>query len=590
MSEKPTLNLETYKKLFAINQRILAQLNLNRLLDLILDEAIELSGAERGFIILNKEKGLEVSSARNMDKESLKKAQEKISATVIREVTRTQAPLLTTDAALDEKLKKAASVHRMKLRSVMAAPLMDGNEVQGVIYLDNRFASGVFQESQAEVIGSFAAQASLAITHARLLHENRDRQKQLEKSRKTVERLNRALEEKLKDQEVELERTKLMVQAQDQGAPRTDRYQDIIGESQAMKKVFRTLDRIMDSDVTVYIQGASGTGKELIARALHHHGPRKGRIFVSTNCASYSDTLLESELFGHVRGAFTGAEKDKKGLFEYANGGTVFLDEVADMSLPMQAKLLRVLQEGEIRPVGSSKTIQVDVRTLSATNKDLAEMVQEGTFRKDLFYRLNVVKIKLPPLSERRSDIPLLVDYFMKHNKMGIPENFLSIEPGAMKVLMAYSWPGNIRELENEISRALVMGKGAVTTDLFSDHIREKYEFEEEMRGNLNLSEQVAHFEKKLIHRALEEAQGNKAQAAHLLGISRFTLHQKIKSLEVDPVKRRVTPEEAYRVLQECKGNKARAAKKLGIQRQTLYYKLERFKAQNPQFLGDKAR
>ncbi|MDX1387005.1 MAG: helix-turn-helix domain-containing protein, partial [bacterium] len=193
--------------------------------------------------------------------------------------------------------------------------------------------------------------------------------------------------------------------------------------------------------------------------------------------------------------------------------------------------------------------------------------------------RLNVVKVKLPPLSERRSDIPLLVDHFMKHNKMGIPENFLSLEPGAMKVLMAYPWPGNIRELENEISRALVMGKGAISADLFSDHIREKYEFEEEMRSNLNLPEQVAHFEKKLIHRALEEAKGNKAQAAKLLGISRFTLHQKVKNLEVDPVKRRVTPEEVYRVLQECHGNKAQAAKKLGIQRQTLYYKLERFKA-----------
>ncbi len=573
------LDQKTYEKLFEISKRTLAQMNLERLLDMVLDEAVELSKAERGFIVLLKDGGIEVQSARNMDKESLKKATEKISTTVIREVSKSQKPILTTDAALDDKLKNAASVHRMKLRSVLAVPLRSGNEVQGVIYLDNRFATGIFQPAHAEIVGTFADQASLAISHAKLLRQNRERQRQLEKGQKIIERLNRALEEKLKDQEVELERTKLMVHGQDMEAPRTDRYQEIIGESKAMKEVFRTLDRIIESDVTVYIQGASGTGKELIARALHTYGPRRGKIFVSTNCASYNDTLLESELFGHVRGAFTGAEKDKKGLFEYATGGSVFLDEVADMSLAMQAKLLRVLQEGEIRSVGSSKTTKVDVRIISATNKDLGQMVKDGKFRKDLFYRLNVVKIKLPPLKDRRTDVPALINFFMQNNKMGIPKEFLSVEPAAMKVLMAYDWPGNIREIENEVNRVLVMGKGALTKDLLSDHIREKFEFEEEMQNNLNLPQQVSHFEKKVIARALQESEGNKAKAAKMLGISRFTLHQKIKNLEIEAVKRRVSPEEVHRVLDECGGNKAKAAKKLGIQRQTLYYKLERFKA-----------
>ncbi|HKX12087.1 MAG TPA: sigma 54-interacting transcriptional regulator [bacterium] len=575
----PTLDIAAYEKIFEISKRILAQMNLDRLLDLILDEAIQLSGAERGFVVLLKQDGLEVQSARNMDKESLKKAREKVSTSIIREVTQSRLPVLTLDAGEDAKLKGAESVHRMKLRSILAVPLNSGDGVQGVIYLDNRFASGVFQENHAKVVAVFADQASLALTHARLLDENRQRQKELETNQKLILRLNKALEERVADQEQELEKVKLQLESQDGDAPRADKYHEIIGESHAMKEVLKTMDRIIESDVTVYIHGESGTGKELIARALHFNGPRKSRIYVSTNCASYSETLLESELFGHVRGAFTGAERDKKGMFEYADGGTVFLDEVADMSVGMQAKLLRVLQEGEIRPLGSNKTTKVNVRILSATNKDLGEMVKQGKFRKDLFYRLNVVRLNLPALRERREDIPALVDFFMKKNKMGIPPNFLSIEPAAVKALMTYEWPGNIRELENEINRALVMGKGEIVKDLLSDAVREKYEFDEEMMRDLNLDRQVSSFEKRIIDRALQEAQGNKVKAAKLLGISRFTLHQKIRNLEIEPPKRRVSPEEVARVLKECKGNKALAARKLGIQRQTLYHKLDRFGA-----------
>src|SRR4030095_906024 len=501
------LDAAGYERIFEISQRILSQMNLDRLLDLILDEAIALSKAERGFIVLLKEGIAEVQSARNMDKESLKKAREKISTSIIREVMQNQAPVLVVDAGEEDKLKGAESVHRMKLRSALAVPLKNGTEIQGVIYLDNRFAMGVFQEFHVKVVGLFADQASLALTHAQLLEENRQRQKELEGNQKMILRLNRALEDKVSVQEAELEKAKMMIQSFDAEAspPRSDRYGDIIGESKAMKEVLSLLDRIIDSDVSVYIHGESGTGKELIARALHFNGPRKGRIFVATNCASFSETLLESELFGHVRGAFTGAEKDKKGLFEHANGGSVFLDEVADMSLGMQAKLLRFLQEGEIRAVGSNQTAKVNVRVISATNKDLAQQVKEGKFRKDLFYRLNVVRINLPSLKDRRADIPLLVDHFMKKNKMGIPENFLSITPDAVKAMVSYDWPGNIRELENEISRALVMGKGAVTKEILSETVRDKYEFEQEMLGDLNLPRQVGNFEKRMIERALQE-------------------------------------------------------------------------------------
>ncbi len=343
-----------------------------------------------------------------------------------------------------------------------------------------------------------------------------------------------------------------------------------------MKELLQTLDRIVDSDVTVYIQGESGTGKELIAKALHRNGSRNEKPFVSINCAAFSENLLESELFGHVKGAFTGADKDKKGLFEHANEGSLFLDEVADMSLGMQSKLLRALQENEIKPVGSNQTLKVNVRIISATNKDLKDEIKKGRFRKDLYYRLNVVMLKLPPLRERQQDIPKLVEFFIENNKMGIPKDFLSIEPEALKALMLYPWPGNIRELENEISRALVMGKGAITRDLLSESVRENYEFEEELRHDLNLGKQVSVFEKKIIERALQEAKGNKAQAAELLGISRLNLYQKIRNLQVDSIKKRISSAEALKTLQECKGNKALAARRLGIQRQTLYQKLNK--------------
>jgi len=567
---------EIYEKIFSITKKILGQTQLERLLDLILDEAISLSGAERGFIVLIRDKHYDIAAARNLDKESLKKAKEKISTTILREVVQKQGPVLSVDALGDEKLKKSQSVTNMKLRSVLALPLRVGSDILGIVYLDNRFSAGIFQESHAHQLGLFADQAALALFHAKLLEENRARQRELEENQRLVLKLNKSLEEKLGQQEAELSEAKKMLESGEFNPELRARYLDIIGDSNAMTDVLKTLDRIADSEVTVYIHGESGTGKELIAKALHYNGPRKAAGFTSVNCAGFSDSLLESELFGHVKGAFTGAERDKKGLFEHAQGGTLFLDEVGDMSLAMQAKLLRALQEREIRPVGSNQSHAVDVRILSASNKDLAEEVRKGRFRKDLYYRLNVVRLNLPPLRDRRSDIPKLVDHFMKSNKMGIPAEFLSIDAEAMKAFMLYPWPGNIRELENEVNRALVMGKGAITRDLLSSELKENYEFEEELKRDLHLGRQVSLFEKRMIERALQEADDNKAQAAQLLGISRLNLYQKIKNLKIDSTRKRVSNEEVLKALQECRGNKALAARRLGIQRQTLYQKLSR--------------
>lgn len=564
-----------FERILQISKKILAQTQIDKLLELILDEAIQLCKAERGFIILTTEESFEIRSARNLDQESLKTANEKISTTILKEVSQSKKPFITVDASEEEKLKKSESVNRMKLRSVLVVPLMEGEKVLGMVYLDNRFASGVFQESHLEIASTFADQASLALSHAKLIHEAKLRQKDLEEKQNLILRLNEMLEEKLQNKEIELKQTKQILESE-QNFGRQDKYHEIVGESKAIREVIQILDRIIDSDVTVYVHGESGTGKELIARALHYNGPRKTKSFVSINCASFSDTLLESELFGHVRGAFTGAEKDKTGLFEFANEGTLFLDEVGDMSLPMQSKLLRVLQESEVRPVGANKALKINVRIVCASNKDLAEEVKNGKFRKDLYFRLNVVKLKLPPLRERLGDIPALVDVFMKKNKMGIPENFLSIEQEALKVLMAYTWPGNIRELENEMNRCLVMGKGAISRDLISEHIRQGYEFGEALKDKRDLKMQLSHQEKKLIESALLEADGFKAKAAELLGISRLTLYQKMRLLEIEDPRKKITVSDVEKVLRECKGNKSLAAKKLGIQRQTLYHKLER--------------
>jgi Nif-specific regulatory protein len=249
-------------------------------------------------------------------------------------------------------------------------------------------------------------------------------------------------------------------------------YREIVGNSPAILRVLATLDRVIQSDLPVLITGESGTGKELVARAIHQHGPRKDRAFVRENCAAIPESLLESELFGYRKGAFTGALQDKRGLFEVGDGGTVFLDEIGEMSLNMQAKLMRVLQEGEIRPVGAPSTLIVDVRLVSATNRDLRKLVAEGRFREDLFFRLNVVDIHVPPLRERTEDIPLLVDAFLARAATRAQARMKPLEPDALACLMAHAWPGNVRELENEIQRAFALSGPRIRTEDLSAEVR----------------------------------------------------------------------------------------------------------------------
>ncbi|MDD2898867.1 MAG: sigma-54 dependent transcriptional regulator [Desulfuromonadaceae bacterium] len=319
-------------------------------------------------------------------------------------------------------------------------------------------------------------------------------------------------------------------------------FNNIIGSSPAMNLMFERMSRIVKTDSAVLVSGESGTGKELVARALHYNGPRKDRPFIAVNCSAIPETLLESELFGHVRGAFTGAIKDKPGRFEAANHGTIFLDEIGTLPLHLQAKLLRVLQEHEVERVGSNKTVKLHVRVISATNADLENMVKQGEFREDLFYRLNVIPIHLPPLRDRQQDIMHLTSFFLEKQcrLMGRPP--CSISKQALEALEQYSWPGNVRELENLIERMIVLTDTSIISldDVPSKIIGDNKSgavFNIKMSNDgIDLVSEISKIETSFIVEALKSAKGVKARAAALLGINRTTLVEKIKRLKIDAV------------------------------------------------------
>ena len=313
-------------------------------------------------------------------------------------------------------------------------------------------------------------------------------------------------------------------------------FSNIIGHSPAMKKLFETMALVAPSEATVIIVGESGTGKELIANAIHQNSPRKDFPFIKVNCAALPETLLESELFGHEKGAFTGAIARKQGRFQLAHNSSIFLDEIAEMAPATQAKILRVLQEREFEPVGGTQTIKVDTRVIVATNKNLEKEIQEGRFREDLYYRLNVITVEVPPLRRRREDIPLLADFFLKHYAEKNRRLIKGFTPRATDLLMRYDWPGNVRELENIIERAVIMARGEMITPLEFPFDLQDLDVElKESRIDLTPGRSLKEVEKVLILRTLEEARGNRTHAAGILGISRRTLQLKLKEYGINP-------------------------------------------------------
>jgi two-component system response regulator HydG len=313
-------------------------------------------------------------------------------------------------------------------------------------------------------------------------------------------------------------------------------FSKIIGRSPAMKQLFETMALVAPSEATVLIVGESGTGKELIANAIHQNSARAQRPFIKVNCAALPETLLESELFGHEKGAFTGAAARRQGRFQLAHNSSILLDEIGEMSPTTQAKILRVLQEREFEPIGSTQTIKVDTRVIAATNKNLEEEIKQGRFREDLFYRINVVTIKVPPLRERHDDIPLLADFFLKRFAEKNRRVIKGFTPRAMDLLMRYDWAGNARELENIVERAVIMARGDMITPMeFPENLKELDQELKEARIDIAAGRSLKEIEKEMILRTLEETEGNRTHAANILAISRRTLQLKLKEYGINP-------------------------------------------------------
>jgi transcriptional regulator with GAF, ATPase, and Fis domain len=513
-----------FLRLQRTTRAINSELDLEPLLEIILDAAVELTDAERGFLILREGEALRIRVARNLDRETIERPEFSISRSIAESVCRNGEPILTLNAQEDERFADTQSVDTLGLRSLLCVPFTVKDRVLGTVYLDNRLHKGVFSDEDLRLLETLADQAAIAIQNADLVGE-------LRASKRSLDDLNRALEERVRNQSAELSEVRRILSSSSDDLGFKYRYENIVGRSRRMQEVFRLLDRVIDSEVPVFIHGESGTGKELVAKAIHFNGPRRERPFVSENCAALPETLLESELFGYVKGAFTGANTDKKGLFELAAKGTLFLDEVGNMGAEMQKKLLRVLQEREIRRVGGKDKIATDVRIISASNRDPKEMVAQGALREDLYFRLQVITVEIPPVRERREDIPRLVEHFLTKFCADEKRRPLAVPPEVMNRFLDYSWPGNVREIENEVRRIVTLADSEISLDLISPHIREgREQFRVEPSGPIrNLNALVEEVERLEILKALEHCRNNKTRAAEMLGISRFTLQRKLE-------------------------------------------------------------
>jgi len=534
-------DLERLRTFARVTKALTSETELSQLLRLIVDSALALVGGERGFVLLTGKgangeevkdpREMKVRVARSFDRTDIPVPSTRISQGITRRVLEGGRPLLSVDAGADERFSAMASVEELRLRSVICFPIQLEGKTEGVLYLDNRMQRGAFRDDDLELAELLAGQAAIAIKNARLVSELRERNQRLLQSSEQIQTLNEQLGRKVRDRDNEL----AVVRAELERERGRYDYGSIVGASDEMKRVFSELDRIIPTELPVLIHGESGTGKELIARAIHYNGPRKERPFVVENCAALPDSLLESELFGHVRGAFTGADRSKKGLLEQAHGGTLFLDEIGDMSPEMQKKLLRVLQEGEVRPLGSNQVTHVDVRLLAASHADLEEMVKAGKFREDLFYRVNVLALRLPPLRERRDDIPLLAGALLTRaaRESNRPAPHLAHE--VLAALSSYDWPGNVRELENEMRRVLLLAEDTVRIEHLTPLILQKGAAGGQGPAAVlplvvgDLRSAVETFERTAIDEALRRAGGNKSRAAKELGISRFALQRKLE-------------------------------------------------------------
>ena len=526
--------LRTLRRILDLNKRLARAEGEEALLDALLDAVLPLARAERAFLLAaggpGATVGVKVVRSRDVAGDPVAGGAAEVAVDIARAVLTSQTSAVVENLAKDPRVASRAAV-TAAVRSVVCVAL-PGREPLA-LYLDSRREEGLFSSADADLLAAFAEQAALQLERIRLLAQNQTQRDEIVRAAETEKRLNLRLTELLERRTAELREARADLALVDPDEGFRHRYPEIVGRGPAALAVLRQVDRIADTNVPVLFEGESGTGKELLARALHASSGRATGRFVAENCAALPDSLLENELFGHDRGAFTGAGAAAPGLFERADGGTLFLDEVGDMSVNLQKRLLRVLQEGEVRRVGGTSVRKVDVRVVTATNRDLMSLVREGRFREDLYYRLAVVKVRVPPLRERREDVPALVEHFL--GKVSGEGKRRRVSEGALAALVRYAWPGNIRQLDNEIRRAAALSRGTLDVDALSEEVRDGRPALPDgaanpmsRLGGRDLKCLVEELETGVVRATLEREDWNITRTARALGLSRLGLRKKI--------------------------------------------------------------
>jgi Nif-specific regulatory protein len=477
------------QSLLKINEELNRLQNPDGVLDRMMDLALETMDASRGFIIIRKgnaRKNSDVIVARKMNQDIIRD-QLNISNSVLNQTMEAGSALLTYDALADKRFENSESIQMHGIHSIACVPLKKSDSVLGAIYVDNPDNVGKFNQETVEYLEAFAHLANVALENSHIIQQLKNENDTLRES-----------------------------------VTKESQYSRMIGNSPQIREIYNVIEQVTKSEATVLIEGESGTGKELVAQAIHERSHRRDAPFIPIYCGSLSENLLESELFGHRKGAFTGAIENKPGLFEEADKGTIFLDEIADISKNIQTKLLRVLQNGEIKRVGDTKTNTADVRIIAATNRELWDTVKENQFREDLYYRLNVINIKLPPLRERKEDIELLAAHFLRMYADKNKKYIKGLSNKALAQLKSYDWPGNIRELENAIERAVIMTR---STEIHAEDLKLSRS-KQEIRTGMKLKD----IEREVVLRTLQECDGNRTKTAQMLGVSRRWLQYQLKN------------------------------------------------------------
>jgi len=486
-------DVDAYQKLHEFSERLIHQRDLGELLDALMDAVIEITNADKGFLILLEGETLDVKVARNLNREHIADAVTQLSDSIIAKVVRSRKPVIVSDALRDDEFASSKSVMQLKVNSVICVPLLDRGRLLGLIYVGNDSIRDLFQRDTMRVLTVFASQASLIVANALLMNE--------------LKIDNKRLHDRLEQY----------------------RFGEIVGTSPPMQQVFRKVEKIAATDISVMITGETGTGKELIAREIHNRSPRTGKPFITINCGAIPENLLESELFGHVKGAFTGAVANKLGKFQAADGGTLFLDEIGEMPIELQVKLLRAIQEKIVYRVGDTRPETVDIRILAATNRELEKEIAAGRFREDLYYRLNVVNVELPPLRARGEDVLVIARYLLSRYSREYDSKVKGLSPNAAVAIRKHNWPGNIRELENRIKKAIVLCESTVIgpddLGLTSDVLPQI----------LTLAEAKEKFQRDYINEVLALNNGNRTKTARDLGVDPRTVFRHLEKEGGDP-------------------------------------------------------